>query len=193
MKISFLNCRSLHQSDILILTETWLEENQTLRDEYDISGYISNLNILGRGRGITTYFKTPYKHKENANSEGYSITKIESEKMDVIGIYRSQEGNVTSLITKLKSLITAGNTTVVGGDFNICALAYPNNYITKSLEERGFKQIVEKSTHIEGGIIDHVYLIQGDDSKFKYIIEEFPKYYSDHDGLGLILWEEEES
>ena len=78
---------------------------------------------------------------------------------------------------------------MLGGDFNICALAHPNNYVTKSLEEKGFKQIVRKATHIEGGLIDHVYLIQGENSKFSYIIENFPKYYSDHDGIGLILWE----
>ena len=205
VKISFLNCRSmkkkfehirkdksLHQSDVLILTETWLDENHTLNDEYEISGYMSNLNIIGRGRGIATYFKPPYEHINNVNSEGYSITKLEAENMDIIGIYRSQEGNVTSLIKELDSLITVGKTTVVGGDFNICAIAHPNNYITKSLEERGFTQIVGKSTHIEGGLIDHVYFIQGDASKLSYSIEDFAKYYSDHDGIGLILCELQE-
>ena len=62
-----------------------------------------------------------YKHKSNVSCAGFSITKIESDKLDVIGIYRSQEGSVTDLIIQLKNLITDGKTTIIGGDFNnIC-------------------------------------------------------------------------
>ena len=82
---------------------------------------------------------------------------------------------------------------MVGGDINVCALAHPRNYVTQSLIEKGFKQIVRKATHIEGGLIDHVYLKQGKNHKFSYIIENFPKYYSDHDGIGLILSEDQEN
>ena len=80
----------------------------------------------------------------------------------------------------------------MGGDFNICALAYPKNYIKQSLIQIGFKQLVQKSTHIEGGLIDHIYLIEGRHMKITYSVEVCPKYYSDHDGLGLTLLEEEE-
>ena len=51
----------------------------------------------------------------------------------------------------------------------------------------GFNQLMQKSTHIEGGLIDHVYLYQGEHKKVPYILEDFPKYYSDHDGIGLVL------
>ena len=71
-------------------------------------------------------------------------------------------------------------------------MAHPNNYITQSLAEIGATQLVVTATHIEGGLIDHVYLIQGEGIKFSYNIKNFPKYYSDHDGLGLILWEVKE-
>ena len=204
-KISFLNCRSmknkfqhingdnsLQQSHVIILTETWLEVNETSECEYELPGYESNLNSIGRGRGIATYCKYPYKHTKNINCEGFSITKLESENLDVIGIYRSQEGNVTTLITHLESLISKGKNTILGGDINICAVAHPNNYITQSLAEIGATQLVVTATHIEGGLIDHVYLIQGEGIKFSYNIKNFPKYYSDHDGLGLILWEVKE-
>jgi hypothetical protein len=125
----------------------------------------------------------------NINCEGFSISKIESDKLNIIGIYRSQEGNVMNLIEKLEALIDTGKTTVIGGDMNICALAQPKNYVTASLKEMGFQQIVTKATHIEGGLIDHVYINQGEDVKFAWVLEDFPKYYSDHDGLGLTLWE----
>ena len=80
-------------------------------------------------------------------------------------------------------------TTVIGGDLNICVLAHPRNYVTQSLREMGFKQLVTRSTHIEGGLLDHVYLYEGKNNKVDHIIEEFTKYYSDHDGIGLVLTE----
>ena len=128
---------------------------------------------------------------KNVNCEGFSISKLECPKLDVIGVYRSQEGIVQDLIWQLQELITPGRTTVIGGDMNICALANPKNYISESLREMGFSQLVKNATLIEGGMIDHVYIKQGEITKVSYIIEEFPKYYSDHDGVGIILWEEE--
>ena len=112
---------------------------------------------------------------------------MESEEIDVIGIYRSQEGNENILIQQLNCLIKHGKTTLVGGDFNICALANPNNNITQSLKEIGFKQLVRKPTHVQGGLIDHIYLIEGTGEKISYTLEVLPAYYSDHDGLGITL------
>ena len=106
-------------------------------------------------------------------------------------MYRSQEGNVTRLITELKLLMKEEKLTVIGGDMNICLLAHPRNYVTQSLLEIGFKQLVSKATHIEGGLLDHVYLYEGKTRKVSHIIEYFPKYYSDHDGIGLVLTEME--
>ena len=50
-------------------------------------------------------------------------------------------------------------------------------------------QIVNSATHIEGGILDHVY-INANESEIFWDIEKFPKYYSDHDGIGLTLLNE---
>ena len=79
--------------------------------------------------------------------------------------------------------------TVIGGDLNICAVTQSNNYITASLKEMGFEQIVVKSTHIDGRTIDHIYISQGVKEGFTWVLEHLPKYYSDHDGLGLTMWE----
>ena len=97
-KISFLNCRSMKnkfehvkndysllKSDIIILTEKWLEEKENRRDEYDLTNHISNLNSIGRGKGIAAYYNDKYKHTKNVNCEGVSITKLESGKLGVIG------------------------------------------------------------------------------------------------------------
>ena len=60
---------------------------------------------MGRGKGIATYYNREFRHVRNINCDGFSLTKFESDKLDVIGVYRSQEGNVTRLITELKLLI----------------------------------------------------------------------------------------
>ena len=127
------------------------------------------------------------------NHDGFSITKLKTEKMDIIGVYRSQNGNVVNIIEELQALVDAGRTTVVGGDMNICAVTQKNNYVTKSLKEMGFQQVVSKPTHIDGRSIDHIYIMPGRNVRFDWTLEYFAKYYSDHDGLGLTLLESVET
>ena len=203
-KVCFLNCRSLVnkfeniecdtsllKSDLLILIETWLEEKKK-DDEYELPGYRSNFNSRGRGKGIASYFKDKFKHVVNINQEGFTLTKLESEKLDVIGIYRSQTGNLVDMINVLGDVIDMERTTVIGGDINICALTHKNNYVTASLKEMGFQQIVANATHVSGGAIDHVYINCGKQTRFDWTLEFSAKYYSDHDGLGLTMWELDE-
>ena len=180
--------KSLLRSDLIILTETWLEQGQS-GDEYQLENYNANLSNKGRGKGLASYFNNKFKHREDISSEGISITKLTSDELDVIGIYKSKEGNMMDIKSMLEDLINEEKTTIIGGDLNVCVLKQPTNYITKGLEENGFRQIVTKATHIEGGLIDHVYIKQGQSKKFTWVLEDFPKYYSDHDGLGLTLWQ----
>ena len=200
IRLSFLNPRSIKnkfhniksdkwllKSDILFLTEIWLDENKDT-DTYELLDYTANLNSRGRGKGMATYYKDRFKHAANISKDGFSISKVECKELDIIGIYRSQDGNVQDLIKELKDLIDSRKTTVIGGDMNICVLRKPNNYVTSSLKEMGFQQIVSKATHIDGGIIDHIYIAQGENVKLAWNLEYFPKYYSDHDGLGLTTW-----
>ena len=114
---------------------------------------------------------------------------MESEKLKVIGVYRSQEGDTANLINEIKSLVDREKTTVIGGDINICALTQRKNLVTESLEEIGFKQLVTQATHENGRALDHVYIRQGKTAKFDWALEFFPKYYSDHDGVCLTMWE----
>ena len=179
-------------SDIIILTETWLEEEDD-ENNYVLPGYDGNWNKRGRGKGMATYFKEKdFKHEVNINQDGISLTKITSSDLDIIGVYRSQNGNVMDIITELQNLLTKEKTTVIGGDLNLCVLKHPQNYITTTLEKEGFKQLVTAATHIEGGAIDHIYLSVGGNNRFEWDLELCPKYYSDHDGLGLTIWKSSE-
>ena len=95
MRNKFHNIKSdgsLLKSDVLILTETWLEVSTDV-SEYHLPEYMASLNNSGRGRGIASYFKDEFGHEVNINREGFSISKLESDKMDIIGLYRSQGRN----------------------------------------------------------------------------------------------------
>ena len=70
----------------------------------------------------------------------------------------------------------------------MCVKAHPENYISKNLKELGFQQIVTESTHMDGGVIDQIYLSKKGNVVSKWIVEYFPKYYSDHDGVSMILY-----
>ena len=199
-RICFLNCRSIKNkieniesdrslllSDIFILTETWLEEDADAT-KYEIKEYTTDLNSRGRGKGIASYYKKKFTHVSNIYGDGFGISKLESERIDVIGIYRSQGGNDKEMIEKLMRIVNKEKTTIIGGDMNICLRTHPENYVTKNLTEFGFQQVVKESTHIDGGVIDHIYIFLKDDIISEWSVEYFPKYYSDHDGIGLILW-----
>ena len=120
---------------------------------------------------------------------GISVTMTKSKDLDIIGIYRSQEGDINDLIGVLDTLIDKTRATIIGGDINVCVSKAPNNLVTRTLKERGYLQIVMTATHIEGGVLDHVY-INTYGGELSWDIAVFPKYYSDHDGIGLTLWTE---
>ena len=203
IRVSFLNCRSMKnkfenikedqnllQSVLIILTETWLEVEQDLSC-YELTDFMANFNNGGRGKGIAVYFKERFTHKTDIKKDGISITLMKSKDLDIIGVYRSQEADMRDLVEVLITLIDETRTTIVGGDFNVCIAKAPNNIVTHTLEDRGFLQIVKTATHIDGGVLDHVYINQVG-HKFSWEIEEFPKYYSDHDEIGLTLLTENE-
>ena len=140
-----MNCRSIKnkfenvkadkcllQSQVIVLTETWLEKESC--EGYHLPAYNANFNNKGRGKGIATYFKSDFKHKVNINCKGFSIVKLEAKDLVVIGIYRSQEGNCSDLIDEIVDLVPENKFCVIGGDLNINHLKNPNNYITTKLQ-----------------------------------------------------------
>ena len=177
----------------MILTETWLEDNDD-DCHYTLPGYEKNLNKRGRGKGIASYFRGGnFHHEININQDGFSLSKITGSDLDIIGIYRSQNGSMVEMIREIEKLHNTEKTTVIGGDLNVCVLKQPNNFATTSLTKMGFQQIVTEATHIEGGAIDHIYISQGPYNKFDWDLELYPKYYSDHDGLFLTTWKPSEA
>ena len=194
-KICFLNARSikdkfaniisdysLQQSDVIILAETWLQE-QIENNGYQLKNFHTHLNSSGRGKGIAVYHKDEFQHNCDQNEVNISITKIDSKELDIIAVYRSKDGSLNELIEKLQGLIDNSKTTLVIGDMNICNMDKPKNVVNAYLTNKKFKKIVMKATHIDGGHIDHGYLLNRGNFVEEPEIEIVSKYYSDHDAI----------
>ena len=73
------------------------------------------------------------------------------------------------------------------GDFNVCFNQNRNNTLTRNIETLGFKQLVTKATHVQGGLIDHAYWKNESNIWGTPSIERFSPYYSDHDAILISL------
>ena len=171
-KLSFLNTRylvnkfdnikldiSLHQSNFIILAETWIPTNTSRSEQYQLKNFESHLNNSGQGKGLAIFFTQDVHHIEDDNIENISISKVVSEDVDIISVYRSKDGCVKTLINKLQDLVNYSKTTIIIGDMNLCNKEKPNNLLRKYLIDKTFQPIINEATHIEGGHIDQAYIL----------------------------------
>ena len=77
--------------------------------------------------------------------------------------------------------------TLVIGDMNIFNKKNPENELKTFLEDNKFKLMVKKPDHIDGGHIDHAYILNMGNLVETPEVEIIPKYYSDHDAI-CISW-----
>ena len=199
MKISFLNTRSLvnkfeniksdlslQQSDMMVLAETWISKKED-KNKYELTNFEDHLINSGRGKGIAVFFKKEFQHICDLNEDNISITKMSSQDIDIIGIYKSNGGTLDKLVNNIQDLIDYSKTTLVVGDVNVCSIEKPKNQLKKFLEDKKFKTIVDQATHIGGGHIDHCYFMNIGNFEDLPAIEIIPKYYSDHDAICIAL------
>ena len=203
LKVVSLNCAGLQahfrdiqvdnmlvKGDIIHLIETSLEESDPSPlklDKYDV-----HMTSVGRGKGISTYYRPAiFKHEKDLKSPNIQITKYTSEYLDVINVYRSNNGNTLELLSQLTQILTPGIPVLITGDFNICFMANSKNRVSKGLmEKEGFQQLVREPTQIMGGHIDHVYWRDRSDQWNQPILERYTPYYSDHDASCITLIKE---
>ena len=139
--------------------------------------------MVGQGTGIVTYSKDMFVHMEDVKNNRYQATRFSSLDLDSIHVYRSSDGCITELKEDLIRMIDQDKATIITGDFNICLERDPNNQITRYLTDEGFKQLVSKPTHIDGGWIDHAYF-RDNKKTFKDIhFHQYSPYITDHDAL----------
>ena len=146
----------------------------------EIPGYDLNLVNHGRGKGIATYYTDQFQAAGAINKDFYQISKITGAKFDVINVYCSQRLNSAEFLRDLGSLAAPMQAGFIIGDFNVDFLHEPKAALIRKILSHGFKQILSHPTHMEGGLLDHVYHKGLSWEPFANI--DFP-YYSDH---GLI-------
>ena len=94
---------------------------------------------------------------------------------------------MTDAYDKLQEMIDHRKATLISGDFNICLKKNPKNHVTMKLRKLGFTQLVDRSTHVEGGQIDHIYWKNCNTHWNAPILEFYSPYYSDHDCILVTL------
>ena len=164
LRVCSLNCRSLRkhigdvrtdpvllQGDVICLQETWLEDGEGERGDYQLEGYQAFFASVGPGKGLAVFIKEGLRILEvhkliDANIQ---LTKISIKGVEIINIYRSQDEPLPSAAHHLRNLLDHQRDTLIMGDVNVCATKA--NPLRNFLEEEGFRQLVTLPTHIQGG------------------------------------------
>ena len=146
---------------------------------------------IGNGRGIGTFIREDVtsEHKQDIVKPSLQITKFSVRGLDIISVYRSSNHSIPDVSQALDSLIDVEKPTIITGDFNVCTKKNASNGVTVSLQKKGFKSIIERPTHIQGGHIDHIYWLDVDDRYNLSSVEVYSPYWSDHDGLLVTITE----
>ena len=147
-----------------------------------LDGYKSHFNIVGPGKELAVYFKEDnFEHVQYVKKDKMQLTKLKSSRMDIIAVYRSEQGNSSELLEHIKELITPEKNTIICGDFNICYFANRRNRVSKYLEENGFTQLVKEAT--QGRLLDHFYMGMCNNEQQTTSVYRYSPYYVDHDAI----------
>ena len=200
LKIASLNCAGffphlkdltsdvrLLQADVLHLDETSITSGNNVEDLSFNEHDAAFLNI-GLGKGVAALAKKHLKYsKVEIGEPKLQVMRISLDSIDTINVYRSSDKSLVETSKMIHSLIDVNKPTLVSGDFNVCLRKNPSNEISKNLKECGFQQMVTQATHVEGGLIDHLYWLDKDNIWEKPSLEHYCPYYSDHDALLVTL------
>ena len=204
-RISILNAGSLRtqhlhllmdetimKSDIIGLPESWIYDEETTTN-LEIEGFVSHQNAIGRGRGITVYYKqSKFRHLQDIKEDRIQLTKLAGKNIELIIVYKAPSGKDSDLARYLGMVINFKKATLVCGDFNLCFIDNAKNKATGYLLENKFKQLIHEATHIGGGHIDHAYLRSEDNLDVR--TELYSPYFTakDHDAILISLKEDKE-
>ena len=162
-KLFSLNCRSLKKhildikadpmvqmADVMCFYETWLDNNRN-DGMFNIEGYNLHLNSVGPGKGLAVYHRRfNFEPEIILSDENLQVSKLSGDKIDVLAIYRSDEGSQTDLAAKVKENTSKSKITLLVGDFNLCAVEDYHSMMSTCLREMGYIQLVTQPTHIQG-------------------------------------------
>ena len=142
-------------------------------------------NNVGRGKGISTFYSAEFEVEKSITQEYYQITKIISNSLDIVNVYRSSGTDDTSFLKDLTRLLNSEKHTLIFGDFNICYRSDENHGVFQTLRNLGYKQLVKYATHIEGRLLDQIFCFCPD-VEITYEVKQQAQYYLDHDLISIV-------
>ena len=175
----------LLKSDILALSETWFPVQDFHAPE--LQGYHGHHIMSGQGKGVSLFIRETFTLVSSPikiDLNYLQILKAELPNFTLILVYRSPSRNSHSeLADQLLKLIPNEDPVIILGDFNLHPKESNNHYSSfiNRMATSGFTQIIDKPTHKEGNILDHVYVRSIDIANWQF----HHPYYSDHDAICL--------
>ena len=128
---NFITASATKHAKVMCLQETWLDPLIGKFNLLEIENWKQHNNSVGREKGILTLYRTDFVWERDVTEERYQMTKITSNSLDIINVYRSAGTDDTEFLEDLCGLASSGNQTLIVGDFNICFIS--DNYILKHL------------------------------------------------------------
>ena len=181
----FSKATGVKEAEVLCIQETWLASSAIYANLLEDQGFKQHNNSVGRGRGITTFYKSHFEVEEDVTKPDYQMTKLRSDFIDIINVYRSTGGDNKDFIEDLCSLLNSKKQTLILGDMNICYNSENTNKVFVMLQNLGFKQLVKYPSHLEGRLIDHVFYYCPDGG-VSYKVLQQAQYYTDHDLIKVV-------
>ena len=123
----------------------------------------------------------------------YSLSFLhDSEKIvnvDIISLYRSGNNpNDSDILSHIQSMFDPSRICIISGDFNLDIRKQSRHLIIQELKKMMFDQKIETPTHVQGGIIDHLYIYYPQEFKDVLIsYETVAAFYTDHFGISITL------
>ena len=210
LNISLLNVRSLNkhakslkdfgefiESDLLLLTETQLPNDYNCEA---IKNHLSDFelkfqNDVDKFKSLMFGYRKNLEAFEIEKFSGFFLCKVLKHSFidipfKILLLYRSHQESLQSFMNTLNGFLEQHtDIDIILGDFNIDLLNENSdvNMLRNLLSGRtyGYRQIIDEPTHIDGGLLDHVYIKENmfhlfDVSKIKICVN-----ISDHDALKI--------
>ena len=134
-------------------------------------------------KGVAGFFKKDGKI-EICEEEYFQFIKFQWQNFVIFCLYISKGCSYDILVQSLEAFGFNDNQhTYLVGDLNFDATG--KNTLTKYLTKLNFVQMVNRATHLDGHILDHVYVPQNEVNFCE--IHQHYAYYSDHDGIIVSL------
>ena len=183
---NLVSASATKRANVMCLQETWLDPLAPECNHLLVSaGWMQHSNSVGKGKGIATFYTENYKWAMDITKPLYQFTKIVSEQLEVINVYRSEGAETNNFLNDLCGLISSVKQTMILGDFNLCYMSESFHQLFQALKGMGYKQIVEDPTSIKGRLIDLAFISPTDSDVFKKAHQQ-SQFFTDHDLIEII-------